>query len=331
MGAGALLLCAACILLFVLPVGDSRLDWPVRVKIEKGWSLSRIAGELKDRGLIQNTQPLVSIARITGHAGRLKAGTYRFERRLSLWALLNKLTTGDVVLNHVTLPEGLRAAFMAGILSRELAVDSTVVMALVSDSAFCRSLGVEASSLEGYLYPDTYYFEEGVQPEQILTQMVDRFHQVVGDSIVQRARALGFTLHKIVTLASIIEGEVVLDSERPLVSAVYHNRLKKRMYLQACPTVQYLLPEGPRRLLWKDLDIDSPYNTYRHFGLPPGPVGNPGIASIKAACYPAETDVLYLVAKGDGSHVFSRTLNEHLRAKARFDQVRRDVKRNGHR
>jgi UPF0755 protein len=138
---------------------------------------------------------------------------------------------------------------------------------------------------------------------------------------------MGMTLHQVVTLASIIEGEAMVDAERPLISAVYHNRLRLHMPLQADPTIQYLVPGRGRRLLKSDLSIDSPYNTYLYPGLPPGPVNNPGMASIVAALHPAPVDYLYFVARGDGGHVFSRTLGEHLRAKARFDQVRRHVRR----
>ena len=137
----------------------------------------------------------------------------------------------------------------------------------------------------------------------------------------------GWTVHQILTLASIIEGEAMVDSERAMVSAVYYNRLKQGILLQADPTIQYIIPDGPRRLLRKDLAIDSPYNTYLHPGLPPGPVNNPGLKSILAAINPAHVDYLYLVAKGDGSHIFSRTLREHQIAKQRFDEFRRMINR----
>jgi UPF0755 protein len=138
---------------------------------------------------------------------------------------------------------------------------------------------------------------------------------------------MNMRMHDILTIASIIEGEVIVDAERPIVASVYYNRLRKRIRLQADPTIQYIIPGAPRRLLIKDLEIDSPYNTYVYYGLPPGPINNPGKASIMAAIYPANTKYLYFVAKGDGSHVFSKTLSEHNRAKASFDKIRREVYR----
>ena len=158
--------------------------------------------------------------------------------------------------------------------------------------------------------------------------MAGRFFEVFDDSLRARMEALSFDMHKVVTLASIIEGEAVLASERATISAVYHNRLERRMYLQADPTIQYIIDDGPRRLLNRDLEIDSPYNTYMYPGLPPGPVNNPGLACVRAALYPDTTDVLYMVANGDGAHVFSRTMREHLEAKAKFDRIRRRIRRN---
>jgi UPF0755 protein len=154
---------------------------------------------------------------------------------------------------------------------------------------------------------------------------VDRFFQVVGDSIQIRIRVAGMTLHQAVTLASIIEGEVQIGSEAPLVSAVYHNRLAKRMALEADPTIQYIIPDGPRRLHLSDLMIRNPYNTYRFLGLPPGPINNPGLRSIKAAIQPAKVDYLYFVAQGDGSHAFTRDYSSHLAAKQKLDKIRREL------
>jgi len=303
------------------------IDDAVHIHIKKGMTVRQIAHVLQREAIIGDTGRFVWTVRVMRKAGALKAGHYRFDQRLSNWNLVKRLTNGDVLLQRVTLPEGMRASFVAARLHKVLAVDSAEVMSYVTNEAYTRSLGIDAEGLEGYLYPDTYAFEENSSIDLILRRMVSRFHEMVDQNILSCCDSLGLSLHQVITLASIIEGEVVLDRERAIVSSIYHNRLKKRMYLQSCPTIQYLLPEGPRRLLDKDLEIDSPYNTYRHFGLPPGPVGNPGIVSILAACQPARTDYLYLVAKGDGSHSFSKTLTEHNRAKARFNQVRRAVRR----
>jgi UPF0755 protein len=189
-------------------------------------------------------------------------------------------------------------------------------------------MGVQANSLEGYLYPDTYFFTYGVQAPEVLRTLVGHFWKVYNDSLKARTEELGWTVHQVVTLASIVEGEARVDSERALISAVYHNRLKRGMLLQASPTVQFLLPDGPRRLLKRDLEIDSPYNTYRYPGLPPGPINNPGRKSLLAALWPAPVRYLYFVANGDGTHTFSYTLAQHLRAKRKLDRIRREYYRN---
>ena len=193
------------------------------------------------------------------------------------------------------------------------------------------SLKIESESLEGYLYPDTYFFYDGIDEESVIKRLVKEFQVFWSDSNIAMANNMNFSQHEILTLASIIEGEAIYDSERPVISAVYHNRLKKGMKLQADPTVQYVIKDGPRRLLNKDLRIKSPYNTYLYKGLPPGPINSPGFMSLHAALYPKENDYLYFVAKGDGYHTFSKNEKDHERAKRAFQRVRKKVKkeRNG--
>lgn len=176
-------------------------------------------------------------------------------------------------------------------------------------------MDIPVASLEGYLFPDTYYFTYGQSEEEIIRQMVSRFVDVVYPAVEGKIGRWGLGLHEIVTLASIVEREVMADSERPLVASVYLNRLKINMPLQADPTVRYVMTEDRSRVLYRDLEIDSPYNTYRNNGLPPGPIASPGLASIMAVLEPAETDYLFFVAKGDGTHQFSRTFSEHVRAR----------------
>ena len=240
--------------------------------------------------------------------------------------MLRKLSKGEVVTEKITFPEGIRATRIASILQRRLKVDSTRFMKLATDPSFCYSLGINASTLEGYFYPDTYRFDLNPTPEKIIKRMVSRFHEIFTDSLRERAKQLGMSIHQIITLASIVEGEAALDSERTTIAALYLNRLRKKMLLQADPTIQYIIKGSPRRLLKTDLKINSPYNTYIHAGLPPGPVNNPGLASILAVLFPAHVDYLYMVANGDGSHTFSKTIRDHLKAKHRFDIIRREVK-----
>jgi UPF0755 protein len=179
--------------------------------------------------------------------------------------------------------------------------------------------------------PETYLFSYGMREGEIIHRLVDSTLSIFqSDSVQWQMQKLGMDMHEILTMASIIEGEVVVDSERVLVSSVYHNRLKRKWHLAADPTIQYIIPGPPRRLLNKDLEIDSPYNTYKYIGLPPGPINNPGKKSIMAALFPADTRYLYFVATGDGGHRFSQTASEHAYWKEKFDQVRREVRRNQH-
>lgn len=308
---------------WVLPEGKESIE----ITIERGMTPDEIATLLEEKGVIRGERKFLQGAKLLGVTRKLQAGRYRFEGRLSNYSVLRKLSKGRVITSWVTFPEGVRSTKIAGILRERFEIDSIRFMALVTDSAYCRSMGIDASNLEGYLYPDTYRFHLDPSEEEIIAQMISRFREVFVDSLRQRADDLGMTIHQVMTLASIVEGEAALDSERTSVAALYHNRLKRGMLLQADPTIQYIIKDGPRRLLNRDLGIDSPYNTYIHSGLPPGPVNNPGLASILATLYPASVDYLYMVANGDGSHTFSRTIREHLKAKQRFDQVRRKVRR----
>ena len=296
--------------------------------IERGMTPTRIANLLYQEGIISNENSFLLGVKLIGATRKLQAGIYRFEGSISNYEVLQNLIKGRVLTTSVTFPEGITAEQTAKVVQDTYGIDSADFLLLVSDTALCRMYDIEASSLEGYLFPDTYRFNLDPTPEEIIRRMVGRFHEMVDDSMLSRIAAMNFDLHEIVTLASIIEGEAVLASERRTISALYHNRLRRRMHLQADPTIQYIIEDGPRRLLNKDLKIDSPYNTYLYYGLPPGPVNNPGLASLDAALNPDTTDILYMVANGDGAHVFSRTMREHLEAKARFDRIRREVRRN---
>lgn len=295
--------------------------------IHRGMSLQQIADSLAQQGFITARDRFIFADKILGWGNQLKAGRYALPPAASNLTLYKIFREGKAAQLRVTLPEGKTAEDFAGILRRALDIDSTDFVRLAQDSALARQLGVPAAHLEGYLYPDTYNFYWGTSPKDIIRVMVQEFHRRMEDSLAQRANELGLKLQEVVTLASIIEGEAMVDSERAIIAAVYHNRLRKGILLQADPTIQYIVPGPPRRLLKRDLEIDSPYNTYRYPGLPPGPVNNPGMASIRAALYPAGVEYLYFVATGDGSHRFSRTLSEHLKAKREFDKVRARVRR----
>lgn len=295
--------------------------------IYRGMLLPQIADSLQSHGLISSRDRFIFADKILQWGKTLKAGKYTLAPGASTLDLYKLFRSGKSAQFRVTLPEGKTIEDYAAILQRTMEIDSVAFVRLAYDSTFAKQLNVPAENLEGYLYPNTYSFAWGVPAPDIIRTVVQEFHQQVNDSLRLRAEALGMSLQHVLTLASIIEGEAVVDSERTIISAVYHNRLRQGILLQADPTIQYIVPGPPRRLLNRDLAIDSRYNTYRYPGLPPGPVNNPGIASIRAALYPAKVNYLYFVARGDGSHTFSRTLQEHLRAKKEFDKIRARVQR----
>ena len=294
----------------------------VTVTVERGMTPVRIARLLRDNKIIQNSGRFIWAAKLLGVARQLQAGRYFFQGRVNNYQILKKIAEGAVVTDRITFPEGIRATQIAALLEEKMGIKAGDFMNRVSDRGLVRSLGLEADSFEGYLFPDTYQFYTDATPNEIIKKMVARFKEQYSDSLRMTASKQGLTTQDIVILASIVEGEAIIDSERPVIAAIYINRLKMGMALQACPTVQYLLPEGPRRLLKSDLEIDSPYNTYKYRGLPPGPVNNPGMKSILAVLNPAEVDYLYLVANGDGSHTFSKNMEDHLKAKRHLDRIR---------
>lgn len=313
--------------LYYWPHSSTVLDEGVSVIIKNGDSFSRVTRNLSDNEIIKNRLFFYLYGRIQGFDHQIKAGQYFFQGSLSYHEIYQKIVKGLIVTQPVTFYEGMRATQMAKRLAQTLEADSTQFMYWVKNAAYCKSLGVNATTLEGYLFPDTYFFPVEVDAKYAIEQMVNRFFEVVHDSIIQQAETKGMTLHDLVILASIVEGEAAIAEERPKIAALYLNRLKKRIPLQADPTIQYIIAGGPRRLLNKDLEIDSPYNTYLYRGLPFGPVNNPGLASMLAVLNPDSVNYLYMVANGDGSHTFSSNLEDHIRAKKKFDRIRRQIER----
>jgi UPF0755 protein len=298
------------------------------VLVPKGASLREIAVIMQEHDVLQHSTFFIYLGKISGYQNKLQAGLFTVPEGMHPWHLLKYLTQPELARVKVTIPEGLETTEIAGILAARLSIDSTRFMEYVTDTSFCQRVGVEQSSLEGYLLPETYFFHYAMDEEDIiLTLLVGMFEIFEIDSVIYEMERLRMNRHEIITLASIIEGEVVVDSERVLVSSVYHNRLRRGWLLGADPTIQYIIPGPPRRLLNADLEIDSPYNTYKYRGLPPGPINNPGKSSVLAAVFPADTRYMYFVASGDGGHRFSRTAAEHARWKANFDQHRREVRR----
>lgn len=294
----------------------------VVVTIPQGSSLDEIAGILYREGLIEHPRLFSLAARVLKADTKLRAGTVKLSLGQSLVELIQSLSTAKAVGLPVTIREGLVSSQIAEILSRDLSIDSADFMRSVFDSALVRQLGLSAPSFEGYLFPDTYFFTGSETPARIIERMVANFRVKLPTDTEARLSELGMSLNEIITLASIVEWECMISSEARVISSVYHNRLRRGMLLQADPTVAYALGKGPSRLYLSDLRVDSPYNTYKYVGLPPGAINNPGRRSIEAALRPAQTSYLFFVAQGDGTHAFTATFGEHLRAKEKLDELR---------
>ncbi len=282
-----------------------------------------ISNSLAKKRIITNETVFIWAVKLLGYETKIPAGRFTIETAKSNYEIIQELKFGSPQLIKITLYEGWTSKKMISELAEKVQVDKSRLDHLFNDGYYAKKLGIQAESFEGFLFPETYYFFEGESPENILLKLVNEYKDTIRDTVLNRSPEMEMTELEIITLASIIEGEALHDSERPVISAVYHNRLNKGMKLQADPTIQYIIDDGPRRLLNKDLRVDSPYNTYLNNGLPPGPINNPGAASILAAMHPSEDDFLYFVAKGDGYHTFSRTQKEHNRAKKQFQTVRR--------
>jgi len=285
------------------------------VMVMRGQNLRGIAGELKRVGLLRGTLSFLVLARVMELDRNIKAGQYSFPLGITVPALLRALAYGMSGLNLVTIPEGLTLAEVSLLLSNHLGVQVSAFDSLARDRSFLDSLSVNASSLEGYLAPDSYEFLPGTSPEVAFRTMAERQQTVLRRAMSGRdSLPLGFTVHQILSLASIVESEAMKDDERPRIARVYMNRLERGMKLQADPTVSYGLGRSPHsRVYLRQLRSNTPFNTYLYVGLPPGPICNPGRSSIEAVMQPADhEDELYFVARGDGRHNFARTYAEHL-------------------
>ncbi len=298
----------------------------VEVNIPVGASVKDIAGLLREKRLIDHPLLFQYAVRLMGADTRIQAGTMSLASGQSLVELIQALCHAKSVGVPVLIREGLTSMEIAGMLRSAIDADSAEFMAIVKDSAFARDLGLTGPSLEGYLYPDTYLLASGSDLRRIARRMVANFHAHLPPDAEARAAALGLTLHGALTLASIVEWETMLRSEARVIASVYLNRLNKGMMLQADPTVSYALGKGPSRLYYSDLKVESPYNTYRYTGLPPGPINNPHRSSLEAVLNPDRTLYLYFVARGDGSHTFTTNLADHLQAKEYLDRLRREAK-----
>lgn len=327
LGACALMVALALWLwLYALSPLSSEQKLPSIVYIPPGSGLTGIQEILVREKVMDDDIRFPLLARITGTSSSLKAGEYSLRGDITPLGLLEKLAKGDVYYRSVTIPEGSTLARIGELLHDRLGYDPDEFMGLVHDKEFIASLEFTFPSLEGYLFPDTYKVTRGQGMKEIVTMMVDRFRKIyaalVAEAGPDNPRLEEFTSHEIVILASIVEKETGFAAERPLVAAVFLNRLKKRMRLQADPTVIYGLPDFNGNLTRKDLRTPTPYNTYTRPGIPAGPIANPGKESLRAVMNPADVPYLYFVAGENGSHYFSKTLREHNRAVYRYQKKR---------
>jgi UPF0755 protein len=296
--------------------------------VPRGASFQEVTDSLVAEGVLEHTLSFRLAGRILGWTSSIRYGRYFFYSGVSNLDILRALKDGrSRRLVAVSIPEGLRFQLVARRFARDLGLDSAKFVRLCQDSAFVRSLGIRAPDLEGHLLPDTYFFHWQTEEEDVLEEMVASFKLFYADSLLDRQRELRMTQREVLTLASIVEAEARLPRERRTIAGVYHNRLKRRMRLEADPTIQYVLPGGPRRLLYSDLRYPSLYNTYLHYGLPPGPINNPGREAILAALYPEQHSYLFFVADGTGGHKFSTTYSEHQRAVRSYRRIRRELQR----
>ncbi len=297
----------------------------VSVTVTQNMSFAKLTDTLTALGVVDKPALFKLSARIRGIDRNLWTGRYDFSGAVSVRSVLDALGSGAVAMTSVTIPEGLRIEQTAGILAGALKFDSTELVRIAYDTTFCQKR-YNLPNLEGYLLPETYRFPVGVSLTDVIDKLVTDTRDAVAEAL-DGENTDSLTEYEIVTLASIIEAEARRHDEQQLISAVYHNRLKKKMLLQADPAVRYGLRKYRRKLYFKDLDKDTPYNTYMHKGLPPGPINSPGKAAIYATTHPVESSFLYFVADGTGGHVFSETLREHNLAKQRIKSDRRKKKR----
>ncbi len=293
------------------------------VSVSPGENFTTLAAKLEQNEIISNTAKFRLLAVLKGVDKKLKAGEYPLSPAMTPTQVLDVLVGGKSYLYRLTIPEGYTLRQIAEeVAGNELGrADEFVSMA--TSPEYAASLGIQADTLEGYLFPDTYYFPKRVSTDTILRKMVARFNEQFPNEWHLRATALNRSVHEIVTLASIIEKETGAPFERPIISSVFHNRLKKRMRLESDPTVIYGIPDFDGNIKRIHLSTLTPYNTYKIRGLPPGPIANPGRDAIKAALYPAETDYLFFVSKKDTTHHFSTNIGEHQKAVRKYQLRRR--------
>jgi UPF0755 protein len=301
-------------------IGDSQKDYIVLVHPRD--NATNLYARLVEAGLPVNRWLYRWYMRQTGVDRQLKPGRYHIKGGLTHYQLVTAFRDNKPEMSKVTIPEGWTIRQMIPVIAREIPTDSAELARLLADQNYFRSFGIDAPGFEGYLFPETYSFFPYEDSRSVIAEMVRMFRDKITPEMLRRAQELKMPLNQIITLASLIEAEAADGKERELISSVFQNRLRLGWKLQCDPTVIYALGGLDRPLLRKDLEYDSPYNTYLYYGLPPGPICSPGVASIQAALYPATTNYTYFVATGSGQHVFSASLEQHNRATVRIKRNR---------
>jgi UPF0755 protein len=310
---------ASGLVYFVAFYPTKPVNKPREIVIHEGMSFRHVAALLKANGIIRSEYALILWAEFSGKAPRIKPGVYQFSGGESLEKILGLLVHGGNASVTVTIPEGLTVRQIAQRFERAGILCQADFIRAAQDSALVRALGLGPMGAEGFLFPATYRIYPGNDATRVVAMMLERFFAMLTPPVEERMFELGLDQRQVVTLASIIEKEARVPGERPLIASVFYNRLKRGMPLQSDPTAQYN-PEGETQSATLAVHMPSRFNTYDFVGLPPGPIANPGASSIYAALYPARSDYLYFVARGDGTHIFSRTLRQHERAIAMLRQ-----------
>ncbi|MBI5574385.1 MAG: endolytic transglycosylase MltG [Elusimicrobia bacterium] len=274
------------------------------IKIPDGSTPKQVAKILKNENIIKSENVFLTIVWLAKVEKKFKPGIYEFNTKMTSFAILRDIINGNTYRIKVTIPEGFTAEEIAQLLEKKGICNGKKFLEIVKNK-----------KLEGYLFPETYFFEPNSSEEKVIQMLYNQFEKIFIDDFVKKANELKVSKEKIIILASIIEKEAKKAEERPLISAVFHNRLKKGWNLESCATVLYALGKHKDFLTYKDTKVDSTFNTYIHPGLPPSPISNPGLASIKAALYPAETVDMFFVADGSGTHKFSKYADEHIKNK----------------
>ena len=299
------------------PAGDS--TQAVTISIPPGATLKQISDDLKDHNLIKNASAFRLLASIRKKETHIQVGEYELNQSMLPIDILKAITSGKTVLHPITIPEGYRIIEIAELLAQKISIDKEEFIKESRNKDLIKTLNITSGSLEGYLFPETYHFSKHTTEQKIIQTMLNTFQQqIANQKILEQLQNSDMSLHEVITLASLIEKETGMNDERKHISSVFHNRLRKNMRLQTDPTVIYAIEEFDGNIRKKDLDIDSPYNTYRYKGLPPGPIASPGIESIVAALNPITSNHLYFVSRKDGSHHFSSNLREHNRAVQKY-------------